>query len=242
MSQEPVSRRSVLEWLGKGCVLALSGPAVVACVPSGGKSRTFPPDASLGDSSFPFAPGDESSGAFDGFTEYTADPQDLEEILETWQLTVDGLVEAPLQLSFAELTLLARLDATVDFHCVTGWSVFDVPWNGVHLSTLFEAVRPRTAATHVTFHTQGGVYNESLPLDVALEEHTLLAYGVAGATLPLPHGFPTRLVVPRLFGYKSAKYVERIELTDSPFSAYWEARGYSYEAEVPRARLRPGKY
>ena len=242
MWQEPISRRSLLEWLGSGCVLALSGPALGACVQGGPKSRSFPGDASLGDSSFPFSPGDATAPSFDGWTVYTADPQDLQQILDSWQLTVDGLVETPAHYSFAELTALPRLDVTVDFHCVTGWSVFDVPWNGVHLSTLFEAAQPRPTATHVTFHTVGGVYNESIPIDVALEEHTLLGYGIAEGTLPLEHGFPARLVVPRFMGYKNAKYVERIELTDGPVQAYWETRGYPYDAEVPRARLRPGKY
>ena len=98
------------------------------------------------------------------------------------------------------------------------------------------------AATHVTFHSIGGQYSESLPIDVAREPRTLLGYGVDGSTLPIEHGFPLRLVVPRLLGYKNAKYLERIEVTDHAVTGYWESYGYSYEGEVPAERLRPGKY
>ncbi|MCP4602966.1 MAG: molybdopterin-dependent oxidoreductase [Proteobacteria bacterium] len=94
----------------------------------------------------------------------------------------------------------------------------------------------------MTFHTQGDLYNESLPIDVVLEPKTLLAYGIGCSTLPLEHGFPLRLIVPRKFGYKSCKYVYRIELTDKPISGYWVARGYPYEGDVPKSRLRLGKY
>lgn len=152
------------------------------------------------------------------------------------------MVQSPRVLSFRDLLCLARQDQTTDFHCVEGWSVLDIPWNGIHLSTLFTLAGPLSTATHVTFHTIGGKYNESLPIDVALEPRTLLAYGVAGSTLPLVRGFPARLVVPRLLGYKSAKYVERIELTDQPIEGFWVAAGYGYDGDVPPERLRPGKY
>ena len=145
-------------------------------------------------------------------------------------------------LSFAELVSLPRQDQITDFHCVEGWSVHDVPWNGIHLSEIVSRVRPHSTATHITFHTIGGRYNESLPLTVALEERTLLAYGIAGATIPLKHGFPLRIVIPRLLGYKNAKYVHRLEFTDEPIEGFWVAAGYPYDGEVPPQRLRDGKY
>ena len=75
-----------------------------------------------------------------------------------------------------------------------------------------------------------------------MKPRTLLGYGVGGSTLPLEHGFPLRLVVPRLLGYKNAKYLERIEVTDHAVTGYWEEYGYPYEGEVSAERLRPGKY
>lgn len=191
---------------------------------------------------FDFQPPPNTGDPFDTWPVRTVDQQTLSEILASWKLRVDGMVESPVELSFYEMLCLARRDQVVDFHCVEGWSIYDVPWNGVHLSALLALAKPLSSATHVTFHTIGSKYNESLPLDVALEPKTLLAYGVNGSSLPLARGFPARLVVPRLFGYKSAKYVERIELTDEPVEGFWVAAGYGYDAEVPPDRLRPGKY
>ncbi len=252
-----VSRRTLLEWLGTGTVLALGGSTLTSCLSASTGGSAGDDDVGGGDNpggdarltgdrgpaSCPFSPGDASTELWQEFTEYTIDPQSLASLLASWELTVDGMVEEPQIFTFADLVNdLTPFDPVVDFHCVTGWSVYDVPWNGVHLSTLFDRVVPTGSATHVTLHTVGGTYNESLPLDVALEPNTLLAYGVDGNTIPLKHGFPLRLVVPRLQAYKSAKYVYRVELTDAPVLGFWEQRGYPYDAEVPANRLRDGKY
>jgi DMSO/TMAO reductase YedYZ molybdopterin-dependent catalytic subunit len=107
---------------------------------------------------------------------------------------------------------------------------------------LLDRVSPTSLASHLTFHCIGGTYLESLPISVAREAKSILAYGVGESSLPLSHGFPVRVVVPRLLGYKNAKYVERIEVTDHPETGYWEKFGYPYDAPVPPTRLRPGKY
>jgi len=267
---EGTSRRSFLQWLGAGAVLSLG--AAAACTappqlrgkPSPDAGRDAAPDASpdagldagydavtdaghdatdAAVDAYPFEPSPTgSSTLFRTWPERTVDLQNLEAILQGWRLTVDGLVETPRTFRFDELVDLARVNFVMDFHCVEGWSILDVPWNGLHLSTLWELVRPRPEATHATFHTIGGTYNESLPLAITTEPHTLLAYGIDGHTIPLKHGFPLRLVVPRLLAYKSAKYVERIELTDHPVNGFWVARGYPYDALVPEGRLREGKY
>lgn len=189
-----------------------------------------------------FSPPTEPPEIFEEWPSRTVDRQNITDILSSWELQIDGMVDTPVTLTFLQLLELTRQDQITDFHCVEGWSVYDVPWNGVHLSTLLDLAGVRSEATHVTYHTINGEYNESLPLDVALEEKTLLAYGVADHTLPLTHGFPLRLVVPRLLAYKSAKYVQRIELTDEPVAGFWVALGYSYSGEVPEGRLREGRY
>ena len=258
------TRRTVIEWLGQGAAVAMLPPALTGCFPAEPKDRCCTGDHSepVGDTSpsqdsdppdtlvdpdcpqgsFDFTPSDADTELWDEFVVFTADPQDLDALLADWVLTIDGMVDRPMSFTFQELVAMARLDQVMDFHCVTGWSVQDVTWNGVHMQTLLDAVGVRSTATHITFHTVNSIYNESLPLEVALEPHTMLAYGVCGATLPLDHGFPLRLVIPRLLGYKNAKYVQRLELTDAPIQAYWEQRGYGYDAEVPPARLREGRY
>jgi hypothetical protein len=268
LSDKTVDRRTLLEWLGKATVLTLGADLIAACstTPSSNRDGSPPLDlqqlidgnvtnrdhftgdaatdtGDLSPASFPFQPGEgDSHKVFGGWGERTVDPQDLTSVLASWKLIIDGMVTSPKMLSFADLLQLTRQDQVTDFHCVEGWSIYDVPWNGVRLATLLELVDPLPAATHVTLHTIGNKYNESLPLSVANEVRTLAAYGIAGATLPLKHGFPLRVVVPRLLGYKNPKYIGRIELTDKAVEGYWVAAGYAYSGEVPASRLRPGKW
>jgi DMSO/TMAO reductase YedYZ molybdopterin-dependent catalytic subunit len=249
VSPVTIERRTVLRWLGNSSVLALGSNFLSACLDDSHAPRR-PSDAGAssglseagGTPGFPFQPGPGEGNLYDDWYENTVDPQSLVDILSSWTLTVDGMAGSPLSLGFADILALDRQDQVTDFHCVEGWSVYDVPWNGVLLSRLLDLAAAEAAATHLTFYGVGGVYTESVPISVAREPRTLLGYGVNGSTLPLAHGFPLRLVVPRLLGYKNAKYLSRIEVTDHPVTGYWEAYGYSYDAEVPAARLRPGKY
>ncbi len=224
---------------GGGGGLPTAGRGAAAGVDLGGSAGRG--GASSG-STIAFEPGPEPTALVGDWRERTVDPQDLTRILSSWKLTVDGMVESPVVLSLAELLALPRRDQVTDFHCVEGWSVLDVPWNGVHLTELLRLVTPLAGASHLTFHCFGDAYDESLPWSIAVEPRTLLAYGIGGNTLPVAHGFPLRLVVPRLFGYKNPKYVQRIELTDQAVAGYWVRRGYTYEAHVQDYRLRDGKY
>jgi DMSO/TMAO reductase YedYZ molybdopterin-dependent catalytic subunit len=248
IAETTIERRTVLRWIGNATVLALGGDVLSACL--GTSIADQPPSAvgadgaaeSAGAPGFDFQPGPGTDPIFARWYENTVDAQNLVDILSGWTLTVDGLVSKPLSLRFADLIALDRQDQITDFHCVEGWSVYDLPWNGVPLARILDLAGAETSATHVTFHSVGEQYDESLPVDVAREPRTLLGYGVGGSTLPLAHGFPVRLVVPRLLGYKNAKYLSRIEVTDHPVTGYWEAYGYSYAGEVPASRLRPDKY
>ncbi len=259
VAPQSLSRRDLLDWIGRGAVLYLGAELLAACGPDsarpgtadadGGGPLDAGPDLSVdapwpdaGEGDFGFSPGEAGEAVFPAGTVRTVDRQDLVAILRSWRLAVDGMVARPTVFTFGDLVGLPRQDQETDFHCVEGWSVFDVPWNGLHLSQLLSLVQPDPSATHVTFHTIGDVYNESLPLSVALEPRSLLAYGIAGETIPENRGFPLRLVVPRLWAYKSAKFVYRVELTDHPVNGFWEDYGYPYDAEVPPDKLRAGRY
>jgi DMSO/TMAO reductase YedYZ molybdopterin-dependent catalytic subunit len=249
VSQTTVERRTVLRWLGNTSVLALGGSTLAACFgeslasklgrDGGGPSGKSDVPAAP---AFAFQPGSGEGDIFNSWKENTVDTQNLADILASWTLTIDGMVANPRVLGFADVLALARQDQVTDFHCVEGWSVDDVPWNGVQLSYLLDLASADATATHLTFHSVGEQYGESLPMTVARETRTLLGYGIGGSTLPLAHGFPLRLVVPRLLGYKNAKYLSRIEVTDYPVLGFWESFGYSYDGEVPASRLRPGRY
>ena len=264
-AKKTIGRRTVLEWFGKATVISLTSPVITACLEGGGydtddsddsdsigngdtTSQTDSDSAVLGNTvqdstgdTFPFTPG-KGHKLLDQFVVFTVDEQNVADTIADWSLTIDGLVETPLTLSFGDLLKMETTRQETDFHCVTGWSVYDVPWVGVSLKALFALVSPLDTATHVTYHCQGDIYTESSTLAEALEPKSIVAYGVGDSTLPLEHGFPLRLIIPRKLGYKNAKYIYRIELTDAPHIGYWEERGYSIEADVSESRLREGKY
>ena len=152
-----------------------------------------------------------------------------------WVITVDGLVDRPLQIDHAAWTALQRLEETVDFHCVEGWSVDDVRWGGVTPAVLLAQAGVKPEAKYAVFHARGGTYLSTVPLDLVTAPQTVLADRLNDEPLPAKHGGPVRLVVPDQLGYKSVKWVVRIELTDRIRAGYWEERGYPEAAPIPGA-------
>ena len=150
----------------------------------------------------------------------------------TWRLTVGGLVGQPLSLSYDDLRALPRVEQVSDFHCVTGWSVLNVHWAGVRLDELLELARPKPQATALEFISSERPYVDTLTRPQAALPDVLLAYEMDGAPLPRRHGAPVRLVVPRMYGYKSVKWVERIDLVHPAEPGYWEIRGYDADAWI----------
>jgi DMSO/TMAO reductase YedYZ molybdopterin-dependent catalytic subunit len=148
---------------------------------------------------------------------------------ERWRLAVDGAVESALDLGWGDLLALPQVDDTSDFHCVTGWSVLDQRWTGARLATVLALARPRADATHLVAHSHDG-YSANLPLEEALKDDVLVAHALNGAPLPRAHGGPVRLVVPQLWAWKGAKWLNRIELLTHDRRGYWEIRGYSNTA------------
>jgi len=148
----------------------------------------------------------------------------------TWELHVEGQVEQPLRWSWPEFLALARVAQSSDFHCVTGFSRLDCRWEGVPFRTVAEMVRPTPGAAFCTIVAENG-YSTGLPLAQLMEADVMLACGLDGAPLSLEHGGPVRLVVPRLYAYKSVKWVRALRFTSTQERGYWEARGYSSQAD-----------
>lgn len=217
-----------------------AGPGDVKDEDASDGDATTTPDA--GPPCDAFQPGDGSQPIYGQWPVRTADVQQLADVLATWTLSIGGLVEAPRVWTFCDLLALGLDRQIKDFHCVEGWSILDVPWDGISLARLLDLAKPLPAARHLRFSCLRGIYTETLPVEIAREPRSILALGVDGATLPLNRGFPARVVVPRLMGYKGAKYVTRIDLSDDQGSGFWEAFGYPVEGEVPPERLREGKY
>jgi DMSO/TMAO reductase YedYZ molybdopterin-dependent catalytic subunit len=153
----------------------------------------------------------------------------------TWRLRIRGLVERPVNLSYAELRALPRAGQTSDFHCVTGWSVANVRWAGVRLDHVLAAARLKPEAHALTFVSAEKPYTDSLTLQQAQLKDVLLAYEMDGKPLSRAHGAPVRLVIPEMYGYKSVKWVEEIVATPNPEAGYWEERGYDVDAWVGRS-------
>lgn len=148
---------------------------------------------------------------------------------ETWQLSMDGLVGSDLHISYKELLDLESREQVSDFHCVEGWSVDKVKWKGVRLSVLFDKAGLKPDAAFASFHSASGQYSDSLSIKEALEQDVMLAYMMYDEPLPLENGGPLRLVMPRMFGYKSVKWVNRITITKSQEIGYWERFGYKVD-------------
>lgn len=152
---------------------------------------------------------------------------------QSWRLTVNGLVNKPLALTWPEVAALPRDVWVRDFHCVSGWSVYNVTWEGIPLSTVLATAGVRPEATHVKFYSYDGVYTDALTLDQAYLDDVILAVLKDGKPLTHDEGGPVRLVVGRMFGYKSVKWLSGVELIDEPHRGYWQRLGYSEDAWVP---------
>jgi DMSO/TMAO reductase YedYZ molybdopterin-dependent catalytic subunit len=153
--------------------------------------------------------------------------------LKSWQLRIEGLVEKGLSLRFDEIQTLPKKIQVKNFQCVEGWGLDAQTWEGVHLKEIFSKVRINPKAKYVSFHATGGKYKDSLSIQEALEPDTLLAYKLNGKNLTPENGFPLRLVIPRMYGYKGVKWVERIVFTEKQEIGYWEKFGYSVNGSIP---------
>lgn len=153
----------------------------------------------------------------------------------SYRLRVEGLVERPISLTLPELRALPVTEQVSDFHCVTGWTVEDVRWKGVRLRDVIAHAGALPSAGALSFVSAERPYVDSLTLEQARLPDVMLAWEMDGRALERPHGAPVRLVMPRMYGYKSVKWVERIVLTREPTLGYWEQRGYDRDAWVGRS-------
>ncbi len=146
--------------------------------------------------------------------------------LEQWALTIDGVVEKPTTLSWAQLNALPQVEDVSDFHCVTTWSKFDCRWGGVAFTTLYELVQPKPEAQFVYF-TSYDDYSTNVPLAQCLDDDVLLATSFDRAPITREHGGPARIIIPKLYAWKGAKFVKGISFLTEDRLGFWEVRGYS---------------
>lgn len=150
--------------------------------------------------------------------------------LDAWTLTLDGAVEAPLVLDWSRFNALPQVEDVSDFHCVTTWSKFDCRWGGVAFTELYERVRPTAEARFVYFTGYDG-YSTNVPLEQCLDDDVLIATHFDGAPLSQEHGGPARVIVPKLYAWKGAKFVKGVHFLTEDKLGFWEVRGYSNHAD-----------
>jgi DMSO/TMAO reductase YedYZ molybdopterin-dependent catalytic subunit len=149
---------------------------------------------------------------------------------DTYHLRVTGLVAQDLNLSYSQILELPAYSEVVYMPCVEGWG-FYAKWTGFRVTDLLNRLGLRSGASAVLFSSADG-YSTSLPLDYLRQNRILLAYGLNDLTLPPDRGFPLQLVAENKYGYKWAKWITSIEVTDKDIQGYWESRGYSNSANV----------
>lgn len=156
---------------------------------------------------------------------------------DRWRLEVGGLVENPFTLTWDQFMALPQVEDLSDFHCVTTWSRYDNPWRGVRFRTIAELAVPTEEARFVLctgYDSMPGThipYTTNLPLARAIEDDVLLVHTWEGRPLPREHGGPCRVITPKLYAWKGAKWIRKIEFLANDHKGFWEVRGYSNTAE-----------
>lgn len=150
--------------------------------------------------------------------------------LSTWEFRVFGLVEEEISLDWEQFNALPQVTLDAEFHCVTQWSKLQNTWEGILFNDIMKLVKPKPEAKYVMAHCYGG-YTTNVALDVLEDDDVLFAHSHDGAPLTPEHGGPMRLVVPKRYGWKSAKWVNGIEFMAEDAPGFWEVRGYHMEGD-----------
>lgn len=150
--------------------------------------------------------------------------------LARWDFVVDGLVARPQRWTWDEFQRLPRTQVHSDIHCVTRWSRYDNTWEGVPLREVLALAAPEPGGRFAIVHAEAG-FTTNLPISELLQDDVLLADRHDGQPLAPEHGWPLRLVVPRRYFWKSAKWIRRIEVVGRDEPGFWERNGYHNDAD-----------
>jgi len=151
------------------------------------------------------------------------DPKDF-------RLTVSGLVDNPIDWGWDEFQAQPQVQITTDIHCVTTWSRYDNVWEGVTGQHFLAVVNPKPEAKFMVFHSHDG-YTTNIPIQAFAEPDVILAHRWNGQPISRQHGGPVRPIIPKLYLWKSAKWVKHITFLDKDAPGFWEVRGYHNDAD-----------
>jgi len=212
---------SLIKWIGN-----LGSGQELQTINNEGTNKLLPAPQPLKDSAPPIG-----GGASDSFRSYSVTKIPFFNNAN-WSFTIDGLVEEPVTWNWEQFVALKRSVQVSDFHCVTGWSVYDNTWEGLPLKELLEKTQVKGQARVVKLYSGDGVYTDSLTLEQADMDDILVAVMHDGKPIPGDLGGPGRLIIPQMYAYKSVKWLNRIELIEENHIGYWGQRGYENDAWV----------
>lgn len=149
---------------------------------------------------------------------------------DQWRLFINGAVENPVRLDWAAFEALPQIESVSDMHCVTQWSRYDNHWKGVSSRTILDLVMPSADVNHIVFHSYD-TYTTNVSLEVFADPDVLLAHTWEGLPITREHGGPLRVMIPRWYLWKSAKWIKRIEFVTEDRPGFWETRGYHNEGD-----------
>lgn len=222
MKNELLSRRMFLE-VAAGTVVAIGLPGVFAAV---SEARAMDLKTELRpDGRLRVPPGQLAVEEIHDMGGIPGSPRS-----EDFSLRVHGEVAKPYTINFRELMEFEQSEITCDVHCVTGWTLLDSSWRGVLLSTLIQRAKPEISEGFLVIRAAHD-YTTSIPLAEVGKPDVFLAHTLSGSPLPGPNGGPARVVVPDRYFYKSAKWVQELEIVSRDQLGYWEKRGYSNSAD-----------
>ncbi len=228
MDGKPVGRRLVLGMVGTGVAGVLFGSRVADLL-----ERVLAPITSRDGTGF------LSLFPVGRFRIYTVTGKLHSKTDAEYRLQVNGFVDSPVTFTLDELKAMPPTRMTRDFQCVTGWRVRDVKWAGVRLAHLLDKAGVKEGARGVRFLSFDGAYTETLTMDQARRDDVIVAYEMEGKPVSSAHGGPARLYVAPMYGYKSIKWLDTIEVSESvPRPGYWEVRGYDIDGWVGKSNGR----
>lgn len=216
---------SFLKWLGNS-IGSVGGTQTIDKLIENDANMLVPAPQPLPASAPPLG-----GGAVGQFRVYTVTP--IPEFTnDNWSFMIDGLVEHSFKWDWKQFVELKRTVQVSDFHCVTGWSVYKNTWEGIPLKELLKKAGVKPGAQTVKLYSGDGVYTDTLTLEQADMDDVMVAVMHDGKPIPSDLGGPVRLVVPKMYAYKSVKWLNRIELIEGEHIGYWEQRGYANDAWV----------
>ncbi len=227
MDGTPVGRRVFLGLIGLGAVGVVFGSKIEDVLSAAAKPVVAKDPTGL-----------SSLLPVEGFRLYTVTDSFPKRATADYHLAVKGMVDRPVTYTYDELLALPPTSLTKDFQCVTGWRVPGVKWRGVLLRDLLDRSGVQPGAKALRFTSFDGTYTESLTLDQARRDDVIVAYEMEGKPVSSEHGGPVRLYVAPMYGYKSCKWLDGIEVVDKVIPGYWENNGYDVDGWVGRSNGR----